>query len=100
MEGNRGSVFPGKNACNGHIVRIIVSGEMQEGSSIELPAEAVDVDEKLEDYIRDIKVQKLMDALAKANVPEEYYDSLNGLEEEIEEYLEYLEKSRKSINIR
>ncbi len=82
------------------IVRIIVSGEMQEGSSIELPAEAVDVDEKLEDYIRDIKVQKLMDALAKANVPEEYYDSLNGLEEEIEEYLEYLEKSRKSINIR
>lgn len=76
------------------IVRISVSGEMDESGSLALPADAIDVEENSQDYLKELKFNKIIDALKKANVPEEYYEELNELEEELKDYLEYMENIR------
>ena len=72
------------------IIRFHFAAGKDEAGSISIPDGCLDVDKDIEEYLKSIKLDQVINALKSANVPEMYMESINELKEELEEYIEYM----------
>lgn len=82
------------------IVRVSFRGGLDEAGSIVVPENGIDMEEKVAEYVKEISFKRLMENLKNANVPKDYYEELEELEDELKYYVEYLESIRNSYDYR
>ena len=72
------------------IVRFYFAAGKDEAGAISIPDGCIDADKNIEEYLKTIKLDQVINALKSANVPEEYMESIYDMKDSLDEYIEHM----------